>query len=363
MEKMANLANTSNGRTKTALEADLLKALPELIPSLKVMKKRVEPRSGAARADLTVEVVTPPGRKRRLWIEVKPTPTPGTVRESLRRLKAGLGKEPAGYPVLASFFVTPRVREICREEGAGYLDLAGNCFLQMDDLYMEKVVDKNPFPRPGRPASLFSPVSSRILRAMLEEPKRTWVLRELSEAAQVSLGQASKVCRRLSEEEYAGKTEKGIQLTQPGKLLDAWREQYALETSTRKAYYSFERVPEQLMAKVAAVGKDKKWRYAITSFAAASLIAPFVRGVGVTPWYVSDAAAVELWVKALDLRPVESGPNVRILIPYDEGVFYGTQSINSVTLVGNIQLYLDLYANPARGREQAEFLREQKMGF
>lgn len=198
---------------------------------------------------------------------------------------------------------------------------------------------------------------------MLEEPRRTWTLRELAEAAQVSLGQTSKVCRRLTEEEYAGKTEKGIQLTQPSKLLDAWREQYTLEKSTRKAYYSFERVPEQLMAKVAATGKEKGWRYAITSFAAASLIAPFVRGVGVTTWYVSDAAAVELWVKALDLRLVESGPNVRIFIPYDPGVFYRTQSINSVTLVGNIQLYLDLYADPARGREQAEFLREQKLGF
>ena len=363
MEKIASLVNISNGRAKAALEADLLKALPGLIPSLRVVKTKVGPRAGAARADLAVEVITPPGRKHRLLIEVKPTPTPGTVRESLRQLKTGLVKEPAGYPVLASFFVTPRVREICREEGAGYLDLAGNCYLRMDDLYVEKVVEKNPFPRPGRPASLFSPVSSRVLRAMLEESKRTWILRELSGAAQVSLGQTSKVCRRLSEEEYAGKTEKGIQLTQPGKLLDAWREQYTLDKSTRKAYYSFERIPEQLMAKVAAIGKQKGWRYAVTSFSAASLIAPFVRGVGVTTWYINDAVAIEMWVRALDLRPVESGPNARIYIPYDPGVFYRTQSIDDVTLAGNVQLYLDLYANPARGREQAEFLREQKIGF
>lgn len=136
MEKIANLVNISNGRAKTALEAELLKALPELIPCLKVMRTRVEPKAGSFRADLAVEVATPPGRKRWLWIEVKPTPTPSTVRESLRQLKTGLLKEPAAYPVLASFFVTPRVREICREEGAGYLDLAGNCYLQMDDLYV-----------------------------------------------------------------------------------------------------------------------------------------------------------------------------------------------------------------------------------
>jgi len=363
MEKIGNLVKTANGSAKVALETDLLKALPELMPSLKVIKTRVEPKLGATRADLALEVVTPPGRKRWLWFEVIPTPVPALIRESLRQLKFGLRKESQNYPMLASSFVTPRVREICREEGAGYLDLAGNCYLRMDDLYVEKVVEKNPFQRPGRPSSLFTPVSSRILRAMLGEPSRTWALSELSRIAQVTLSQTSKVCSRLVDEDYARKTRKQIQLTQPGKLLDAWREQYTLEKNTRVAYYSFERVPEQLMARVAVVGKEKGWRYAVTSFAAASLIAPFVRGVGVTTWYVNDAATVDSWAKALDLRSSESGPNAMLLIPYDPGVFYGTQSINDITLVGNIQLYLDLYANPARGREQAEFLRQEKLGF
>jgi hypothetical protein len=171
------------------------------------------------------------------------------------------------------------------------------------------------------------------------------------------------VCGWLVDEDYVEKTKKKIQLTQPGTLLDAWREQYTLDKSTRVAYYSFNRVPEQFMERVAAVGKEKRWRYAVTSFAAASLIAPFVRGVGVTTWYVNDATAVDSWVKALDLRSAESGPNAVLLIPYDPGVFYGTQIVNDITLVGNIQLYLDLYANPARGREQAEFLRQEKLSF
>jgi len=363
MEKIGNLVKTANGSAKVALEMDLLKALPELMPSLKVIKTKVEPKLGTVRADLALEVVTPPGRKRWLWFEVKPTPVPALIRESLRQFKFGLRKEPQSYPMLASYFVTSRVREICREEGAGYLDLAGNCYLQMDDLYVEKVVEKNPFQRPGRPTSLFTPVSSRVFRAMLGEPNRTWALSELSGIAQVTLSQTSKVCGRLVDEDYAKRTKKQIQLTQPGKLLDAWREQYTLDKSTRVAYYSFDRVPEQFMARVAAVGKERGWRYAVTSFAAASLIAPFVRGVGITTWYINDAMAVDSWAKALDLRPVESGPNVLLLIPYDPGVFYGTQVINDITLVGNIQLYLDLYANPERGKEQAEFLRQEKLGF
>jgi len=32
-------------------------------------------------------------------------------------------------------------------------------------------------------------------------------------------------------------------------------------------------------------------------------------------------------------------------------------------VVGDVQLYLDLYQYPARGREQAEFLRERRLKF
>lgn len=358
---MISLEKIARGDSKKILEADLIKTLTGLIPSLKVTKTRVEQKVDDTQVDLAVEVVTPSGRKRWLWIEIKPTPVPSLVRESFRRLKAGPLKESRGYAMLASYFVTPRVREICREEGAGYIDRAGNCYLQLDDLYVEKVVDKNPYQKPGRPSSLFTPVSSRILRAMLQQPKREWAVGELSKTARVSLAQTSKVYRRLLEDEYAKKAENRIQLTQPGKLLDAWREQYSLKANTRVAYYSFDR--EQLMTRIATAGQENQWQYAVTSFSAASLVAPFVREVGVTTWYVNDAAAVELWAKALDLRPAESGPNALLLIPYDPGVFYGMQFMDNVTLVGNIQLYLDLYNDPARGREQADFLRKEKLGF
>jgi hypothetical protein len=53
---------------------------------------------------------------------------------------------------------------------------------------------------------------------------------------------------------------------------------------------------------------------------------------------------------------------------YDEGVFYQTQKISTpfgkkIPVVSNIQLYMDLFNNPARGAEQAEHLRELKLGF
>lgn len=366
--KIDNSVNIYPGGTG-ALGTDLIKALPRLCGPLSVLRaRRRQPGKGKG-LEVVVDVATPSGRKRTLLIQVRAGESPARVRETLRRLKLLLVREAVGYPVVASTFLSPRIREICREEGAGYLDLAGNCFLKFQDFYLEKRVDQNPFPRRGRPPSLFSPVSSRVLRALLEEPQRIWKVSELAAATDVSLGQVSNVTRRLIEEEYLTRVDRHLQLAKPGELLDAWREHDAVgqrtrsASPTRYAYHSVGQNPDELMARIADVAARFQWRSALTSFAAALLVAPYVRGIGTVEWYVEEAAAIDGWVSALDLRPVEAGPNVVLRVPYDEGVFYRTQTVQGKTLVGNIQLYLDLWADPARGREQAEFLRTQRIGY
>jgi len=359
--KIANIVKNRGGLSQK-LGAALLNALPELLPSLRVMRAAAAEGAGPSRHLLAV-VRTPSGRRRTLCVDVRAASAPSRLPHALRQLTARYARKAGAYPVLASTFLSPRARELCREEGVGYLDLAGNCLLQFDDFYLQKIVDRNPFPARGRPPSLFSPVSSRILRALLEEPTRTWRVLDVASEAQVSLGQASNVCRRLVDEAYAARTDRRFRLTQPAKLLDAWREAYTISQNTQAAYYSFERGAEPLVHRVAAIAGERGWRYAVTSFAAASMVAPFVHGIGTVQWYCGEETPMEQWVQALDLRPVESGPNVVLLGPYDPGVFHRTQTVEGVTLVGNIQLYLDLSSDPGRGREQAEFLRRQKLSF
>jgi len=90
------------------------------------------------------------------------------------------------------------------------------------------------------------------------------------------------------------------------------------------------------------------------------LVAPFVRHTDVHAYVSGD---VERFAKVLDLRPVETGGSVHLLTPNDEGVFHGSQTIEGIPVVCNPQLYLDLVHYPARGREQAEELRRQKLGY
>jgi type III secretory pathway component EscU len=61
-----------------------------------------------------------------------------------------------------------------------------------------------------------------------------------------------------------------------------------------------------------------------------------------------------------------SGGNIELVVPYDQGVFYKSQivpvaELEQVPVVSAVQLYMDLFRNPARGAEQAEHLREIKL--
>jgi len=63
--------------------------------------------------------------------------------------------------------------------------------------------------------------------------------------------------------------------------------------------------------------------------------------------------------RELDLKPVPKGGNVKLVIPYDEGVFYGSQVVDGVTVVSDVQLYVDLYNYPSRGEEAAQYLYDR----
>jgi hypothetical protein len=115
-----------------------------------------------------------------------------------------------------------------------------------------------------------------------------------------------------------------------------------------------------LAAKLCAYAVSRKEAVGLTLHSGAAFVAPFVRSPDVHAYFAGDR---ERLVKALDLMPVESGGIVHLLEPYDEGVFYRMQTIRGVRAVCNAQLYLDLINYPARGREQAEVLRRQKLGY
>ena len=52
-----------------------------------------------------------------------------------------------------------------------------------------------------------------------------------------------------------------------------------------------------------------------------------------------------------------------LLSARDEALFLYRQKVDDLWIASDIQLYLDLWVSLGRGREQAEHLRREKIGF
>lgn len=322
-----------------------------------------ETRTGSKRADITATITTVSGVKIPLVIEVKNTQRLSAVREMIWQIKQ-LAESGQAQPMIAGLFWGERARKLAKEEKVGLVDLAGNFLIQKDPVFIEKVVNKNPFSKTSPLKRLFSPVSTRIIRAVLIEPKRAWGLRELSEETNVSIGQTYKVVDRLETEEFGKRNkEKQFVLTSPEELLDEWVKVYEKDQNERFVFYSFEKNLDKLTDKVGSISKKNNIDYALGYLSGALKVAPFIRGFNKVQFFVRSSEVLEKYKKGLELSLVESGGNVEIFLPYDEGVLYKLQQIGGVKIISNIQLYLDLVNHPARGREQAQHLRDSVIKF
>ncbi len=268
-----------------------------------------------------------------------------------------------GYPVIVAPYISELGREICKKMGVGFLDLSGNAYLDFDSFYMEIEGKPNKFKYPSEPTGLFNPKAERILRFYLlkdsEKQESRNSYRNITKEVGVSLGQLSKVNKKLDEFDLWLEQSKGVKIIDKGKLLDLWRENYRFERNKGLTFYSIMQVP-QIEKQLGAFCKTNKVQYALTLFSAANRLAPFTRYNFATSYFSGD---VDQLKRDFELKEVPSGANLQILVPYDEGVYYKSEEVDSVRLANSIQIYLDLYNYAGRGREQAEVLREKIIKF
>ncbi len=332
---------------ENALE-EVLELTWEPLLSKKDSKKRWQP-------DLVAKVKA--GRKEHiLLIEFKTSGEPRNIAQVAGYMNA-VKKSISGYPVLVAPFVSSRGRKMCKELGLGFVDLTGNAYLKFNSVLIERWGKESKTKETRLLKSLFTEKSTWTIRKMFSNLNREWKMEELANESNVSLGQAYKVITKLEAEGFVDKKRGAITLSKPKELLDAWAKVYNFENQSTIGYYCPLKDQQSIFN---ALRKISLKQYALTLGAAASLVAPFVRSTDVYMYIVGKADRI---VKALRLKPVEFGGNVHLVTPADDGVLFAIQQVEGVTLVSNLQLYLDLYNYPMRGREQAEHLRNEVMRF
>lgn len=91
-------------------------------------------------------------------------------------------------------------------------------------------------------------------------------------------------------------------------------------------------------------------------FSGAARVAPFVRYNFAAFYFSGSMRELE---RELAISPTTSGANVWVFRPFDEGVYYGMQMRDGISIASSVQLYLDLINYKGRGEEQATAIRER----
>lgn len=330
----------------------LLKCLKE-VPFLRI-ENEGDLEGSAGKEDFRVDVEIPEGRTT-LVVETRNVGQPRQVREATNQLLRFRNLLPDFYGIVMAPYISSKAAEICLNEGFGFADLAGNCRLNFDRVFISKEGKKNPFISKRDLRSLYSPKAERVIRVLLSAPREWWKVQSVSKVAGISLGQSFNVKKLLIDREWVETGDEGFRLTAPANLLSEWAENYDFRRSTVREFYTLRPIAE--FEHVLAKDCEKaKTTYALAGFSSAARYAPMVRYQRAMAYVLGDLDSL---ARQFELKPVTSGANVNLISPYDEGVFYDAQIMDGAAVTSPVQTYLDLLQIKGRGEEAADFLLQQ----
>ncbi len=328
-----------------------LKECLEEIPFLQLAD--VPTVENASRPDFRMGVCIQ-NRSLTILAEYKSSGQPRLVREAALQIKHWLDNGQGDFGVFTAPYISPEAAAICKDAGIGYLDLAGNCLLSFETIYVHREGKPNSNIQRRELRSLYSPKAERILRVLLSRPQQSWKTETLAEAAKVSFGQVANVKKLLADREWLVPNGDGIRLKNLGAVLDEWSAQYRFSRNQVMEFYTLSEVAE-CEYQLAEACQRQGIRYALTAFSGAARLAPAVRYQRAVVYVDGDLDSL---TNSLGWKPVTSGANISLLVPYDEGVFFDNREMDGTQLVTPVQIYLDLQNYRNRGQEAAQAIRK-----
>jgi len=340
--------------TLERMAKDALRSALEGIPFARVQTIEKGEEFGGSRPNLVATVATPAGIRYFVSV-VRSTGQPRAAREAINLLWRSRENRQDVVPVFIAPYISPASAQLCTQDGTGYVDLSGNCRLSFDNSFVEREGRANAFAEKRDLRSLYSPKAARVLRVLLANPGEPWKIKELAGEAEVSLGLASNVKKLLEDREWTRRTEDGLMLVAPMKLLAEWAENYPIRHIRARDYVTRKPVGD-LEADLVSACREKMVPYALTGLSAASRMTRMVRPSHVMAYIGEPLDEVTV---AAGLKEAPGGANVTLLEPYDDGVFYGAIEEEGIRLASPVQVYLDLTGFRGRGEGAARTILDE----
>lgn len=242
-----------------------------------------------------------------------------------------------------------------REKGISVLDSDGNGYVRLPGYTYDHYVQPPRRRRPPSKGTPFSSKASRIVRALLSQPRKQWTPADLIPQIKITQGYASTELAKMRDSGYISISNHKIHLLDPEALLDDWAVFYRFDRHIQYRYAFNARSYEEGLAKIADALKSANIGFAFTGWSGAYLRAPY----GIPQQWMAFISAIPEKPERFGLHPVQGGENAILIIPHDEGVFQFSRIINDLPVVSDPQLYIDLRKMPGRAFEQAQELRRK----
>lgn len=285
----------------------------------------------------------------------------------LNEREAVVGPQDAEAPlsVVAVFRSLPRrERERLRTAGTSFIDLSGAVFLQAPGLYLDRSdlpADTN-VGRGKKGADPYADRGSRVLRALLMAPRgKRWSTQMLARDADVDTATASRVARELRRRDLLRDDTPGqgrrssIWIPDGRTLIDDWARAYSWQDNPQLRLAAPVGTPRRFIRRLGKLLGEVRW--ALTLQAGAAELAPHAAFETIHAYIDPDVDLAGL-AFAQGWEASSSGKLCLMHPTYPESVWFQSRSVRGTPVVSPLQLVLDLWHYPVRGREQAQHLLE-----
>ena len=271
--------------------------------------------------------------------------------------------------LLVARTTTKEARRLLEEQGIGVIDTQGNIRVEFPGLFLWI---EGRLPPATREAQKESPVkltgkAGVAAQALLREPLRKWKVHDLAKAADISVGLAHRVLARLGRENLMEVEGAGPKRTRrvenPTALLDLWAEEMRDRRVKQLRAFRLARDPRAQAKTLSRALTEAKIEHAVTGPAGAARLAPFITAIPVTDIWVADTVPLKDVATAAHADVVQEGQNIVLRQAPGDAPLVFRAKVNDVWTANPFRLFHDLRQDPRRGREQADWLRKEVIGF
>ena len=348
----------------------------EIIQSLKNMGDRYAPLvinrlteqvslPVGCRFDAIIEFSIQNGPSFEAVVGIASVSTPQMILASARLLAVciAIEKVPNMVPLIIAPYIGAKQAKILADKDISWIDLSGNMSVRISNrVYIERTGKPNRFPDTAPIKKIFQGTSSLVSRALLLQPEGFSSLYEMvdfinNRNAKITLSTVSKVVKRLEEELLINRDKSLINVADQEKLLERLVQGYrnSTERRTKQTYRFVIENIQQLSPGLVGECKD----YLACGFYAAQ-----IKGLAMTDKmtiFVKDIEqfrrkAEEKWVS---ITADEEFGNVIITETNDPGVWFNPDWRIIDSVVGDIELYLEMMVDTPRGPKIAEQLKRR----